>query len=58
MGDYLMELWALYSFDIMAISCAFALGACVGYATRRPVVKVVPPTRDANGRFRPWKELA
>jgi hypothetical protein len=58
MADYLMEFWALYTFDIMAIGCAFSLGALVGYATRRSPRPVMMPTRDAKGRFRPWKELA
>lgn len=56
MVDYLMELWALCSFGLMGISCAFALGYLVCFATRRPTVMM--PSRDAKGRFRPWKELA
>lgn len=30
-----MEFWTLSSFDAMAMGCVFALGALVGFATRR-----------------------
>lgn len=58
MVDRVMEFWALYTFDIMGIACAFALGACFGWLTKPSHPNVMMPTRDEKGRFRPWKELA
>jgi hypothetical protein len=56
--DSLMEFWALYSFDIIAVTCAFGLGYLVCYAQHCTGKQVMMPDRDAKGRFKPWKELA
>jgi hypothetical protein len=56
--DSLMELWALYSYDIIAVGCAFGLGYLVCYAQHCTGKQVMMPDRDEKGRFKPWKELA
>ncbi len=40
--------------EILSYACALAIGAVIGWFSRRPIVAM--PERDEHGKFLPWKK--